>query len=198
MKSLITFLFIFIASTTYRCGKGEDTIDCVEATAQMIGSWDGRLQYSGPEGRLSSASGAEIPSAVGVNHIFTLEILSVTECTFFGQITYGTISNNTVYEANGNIDKYGWVTFSEIKFINDGEIFTSCGQSGINNGSNCNHWPKGRWIEGGVFSKGRFTNDPILEWEGEFNLPGSGYSLFYGQGFEQVPDITGNYEITKQ
>ena len=120
----------------YRCGKGEDTIDCVEATAQMIGSWDGRLVYSGPEGRLSSASGAEIPSAVGVNHIFTLEILSVTECNFFGQITYGTISNNTVYEANGNIDKYGWVTFSEIKFINDGEIFTSCGQSGINNGSN--------------------------------------------------------------
>ena len=42
MKSLITFLFIIVASTTYRCGKEEETIDCADATAQMMGTYSGK------------------------------------------------------------------------------------------------------------------------------------------------------------
>ena len=36
MKSFVTFLFILIASSTYRFGKEEETIDCVAATSSMI------------------------------------------------------------------------------------------------------------------------------------------------------------------
>ena len=199
MKLLISLIFIILASSTYRCGKGEDTIDCNTATAQMEGVWNGKLLYSGPEGRISSATGQEIPTAVGVTHNFTLEVTSINECIFNGKITYGSISNNTVYEISGNIDKYGWVTFTEQEFITDGKIFTDCGDPNvINNGSICNYWPTGRWRVGGIFSKGRFTNDPLLEWEGEFRLPTSGYSIFTGNSFSQVAEITGNYEITKQ
>tara|TARA_Y100000768_G_scaffold177659_1_gene132937 strand:- start:1106 stop:1711 length:606 start_codon:yes stop_codon:yes gene_type:complete len=201
MKSLITFLFIIVASTTYRCGKEEETIDCNEATSQMLGTWNGNLLYTLP-GPQNANTANIIPGATGVNHDFVLEITSTSECSFFGSITYGEISNNTVYQIAGNIDKYGWVTFSETTYINDGEIYTGCFDPNvINQGSTCRWWPTGRWNVGGVFSKGRFTNDPVYEWEGEFRLPSSGYQYSVDGSFTNtvaVEDIQGNYKITKQ
>ena len=72
MKSLITFLFIIVASTTYRCGKEEETIDCNEATSQMVGTWNGNLLYTLP-GPQNANTANIIPGATGVNHDFVLE-----------------------------------------------------------------------------------------------------------------------------
>ena len=52
MKSLTTFLFIFLASSSWRCDEPEDTINCSDAAKQMIGTWTGRTDYTS-----SSASG---------------------------------------------------------------------------------------------------------------------------------------------
>ena len=104
MKSFITFLFILLAGSTYRCGKGEDTIDCTEATSQMVGTWKGNIIYSGPQRPANQAFGSEIGDAVGANHEFTLDVESSSECEFSGTITYGEISNNTVYNIIGSID----------------------------------------------------------------------------------------------
>ena len=202
MKLLISLIFIILASSTYRCGKGEDTIDCTEATPQMVGTWKGNILYTGPQRPSNEAFGSEIGEAIGANHEFTLDVESSSECDFNGTITYGEVSNNTVFNIVGNIDKYGWVTFSETTYINDGEIYTGCFDPNvINQGSTCRWWPTGRWNVGGVFSKGRFTNDPVYEWEGEFRLPSSGYQYSVDGSFTNtvaVEDIQGNYKITKQ
>lgn len=201
MKLLISLIFIILASSTYRCGKGEDTIDCTEATPQMVGTWKGNILYTGPQRPSNEAFGSEIGEAIGANHEFTLDVESSSECDFNGTITYGEVSNNTVFNIVGNIDKYGWVTFTEITFKNDGGIYTDC-QNNIEGGfsSKCKYWPTGRWVIGGVYSKGKFTNDPALEWDGDFRLPQSNYTVFTGS-FDnsiQVDEITGGYRITKQ
>ena len=69
MKSLTTFLFIFLASSSWRCEEPEDTIDCADAAKQMIGTWKGRTDYTN-----SSAS--------GTSHNMTLSIISSNDCFF--------------------------------------------------------------------------------------------------------------------
>ena len=175
MKSFITFLFILIASSTYRCGKEEDTIDCISATSSMIGSFDGTLSYNSPQ------------IANGQKHFFTLEITEVNECVFIGTSTYGTESNNTSYKVTGSIDKYGWVTKT-------GTQSWWC--------SDCNTWPIGRWRPGTIFNEGRYSSDPF-EWVGEFvgsdnmqrpcQMLGSGIENWQYQGMP-----TGNYKLVKQ
>ena len=96
MKSLITFLFIIVASTTYRCGKEEETIDCVAATAQMIGSWDVTLIYTNPPtAYFQGLASNTITGAIGTTHKMVLDITETSQCNFIGTMTYGTISNNT-------------------------------------------------------------------------------------------------------
>ena len=46
MKSTTLFVFILLASSTYRCAEDELTIDCAKATSDMIGTWKGNLNYS--------------------------------------------------------------------------------------------------------------------------------------------------------
>lgn len=192
MKSFVTFLFILIASSTYRCGKEEETIDCVAATSSMIGSFDGTISYSSPQ------------IANGQKHFFTLEITDVNECVFIGTSTYGTESNNTSFKVTGSIDKYGWVTFNETEYNNDGKLFTDCEKTGTQSWwcSDCNTWPIGRWRPGTIFNEGRYSNDPF-EWVGEFvgsdnmqrpcQMLGGGIENWQYQG---VP--TGNYKLVKQ
>ena len=84
MKSFITFMFILIASSTYRCGKEEDTIDCIAATASMLGKFDAKTTYSSPL------------IAEGLTHNFILEITEVNDCMFVGTTTYGSNFNNHV------------------------------------------------------------------------------------------------------
>ena len=85
MKLLITLLFIIVASTTYRCGKGEDTIDCISATSEMIGTWDGIISYSQPDiGFIVGAPGLnlsynEVSPASGDSHTFVMKITSTTD-----------------------------------------------------------------------------------------------------------------------
>ena len=62
MKSLTTFLFIFLASSSWRCDEPEDTIDCADAAKQMIGTWTGRTDYTNS-------------SATGTSHKITLSII---------------------------------------------------------------------------------------------------------------------------
>ena len=72
MKSLTTFLFIFLASSTYRCKEPENTINCNDASTQMVGTWKGRMDFSG-----SSASGQV--------HNMTLSVISSNGCSFQGR-----------------------------------------------------------------------------------------------------------------
>ena len=215
MKSLITLLFILVASTTYRCGKEEETINCADATAQMLGSYSGKLVYSGPEPPFVSDPFTGIPlgNSTGDSHDFTMEVTSTsnTDCTFIGTLTYGEVSNNTSYQIVGTIDKYGWVQFIETKFEKSGNIKENCiDQYPVNTwgwaplARSCNYWPTGRWIEGGIFKEGRFSNDPF-EWEGKFELPESSYFTpapgadpTTALDWTQVDFVTGDYQLTKQ
>ena len=47
MKLLIIYIFIFLASSTYRCSDGGQ-IDCSSASQEMIGVWEGELVYERP------------------------------------------------------------------------------------------------------------------------------------------------------
>ena len=47
MKLLIIYIFIFLASSTYRCSDGGQ-IDCSIASQEMIGVWEGELVYERP------------------------------------------------------------------------------------------------------------------------------------------------------
>ena len=53
MKILIHLAFILLASSTYRCAEDEITIDCAQATSDMVGTWKGKLNYTN-----SQANGA--------------------------------------------------------------------------------------------------------------------------------------------
>ena len=200
MKSLITFLFIIVASTTYRCGKEEETIDCVSAAAEMIGNWDGLILYSNP--LEINYVFHNVPAASGNSHPFTLQVTSSSDCIFTGNITYGEISNNTIYEVNGTIDKYGWVKIIEVKFVNDGKLYTDC-EVPFGSPLNCNNWPTGRWQLGGEFYDGRFDTEDY-EWEGKFILPSSNYwynSWDPGTNnseWRPAGEIAGNYRLTKR
>ena len=219
MKLLITLLFIIVASTTYRCGKGEDTIDCISATSEMIGTLDGIISYTQPDiGFIVGAPGLnlsynEVSPASGDSHTFVMKITSTTDCIFIGTIEYGEIENNlneelgnVSYEINGNIDKYGWVSFVENKFIEKGSAEQICewGET-ITGRQECQNWPRGRFrLTGGIYDEGRFTREPNYEWAGEFNLPNSGYwtgsyNTTTNEFFNfPVSSIAGSYQITKR
>ena len=203
MKSLITLLFIIVASTTYRCGKEEETIDCNAATAQMIGSWDVTLIYTNPPtAYFQGLASNTITGAIGTTHKMVLDITETSQCNFIGTMTYGTISNNTSYQVLGNMDKYGWTYFTESTFENDGGIYTDCRKQEEN--WRCNRWPTNRWQTGGQYSEGRFDSDDY-EWEGEFIHPGTGWGgnvclqlPCSDYNWKGVPEIAGTYKITKR
>jgi len=54
------FLFIILASSTYRCA--DDVVDCNEASQNMVGEWSGIINYTNPY------------SANGKKHNFSLYI----------------------------------------------------------------------------------------------------------------------------
>ena len=83
MKSLVTFLFIFLASSSWRCDEPEDTINCADAAKQMIGTWKGRTDYTS-----SSAS--------GTSHKITLSIISSNDCFFLRLLVLTELNVNTV------------------------------------------------------------------------------------------------------
>ena len=63
MKSLFYLAFILLASSTYRCADDELTIDCEQATRDMVGTWKGTLNYANSR-------------ANGTRHNITLSIIS--------------------------------------------------------------------------------------------------------------------------
>ena len=75
MKLLTTFLFIFLASSTYRCAN-DDTINCSQAAQEMVGEWIGESHYVRPS------------SADGNKHEFSLTVESSIDCTFTGFNTF--------------------------------------------------------------------------------------------------------------
>ena len=103
MKLLNFLLIVLLWNTTYRCKKDELTIDCTDACNKMIGTWKGS-QYS---------------NYGGFSEQFTLKITSSDGCNFYGETSY-TNSTSTFY-VSGKIDEYGWIKFSETKFIENGD-----------------------------------------------------------------------------
>ena len=91
MKSLTTFLFIFLASSTYRCREAEDTINCADAAKQMVGTWEGRADYTSS-------------SANGTTHKMTLSVISSNDCFFQGISAFN--ESNTTFVISGTVDKY--------------------------------------------------------------------------------------------
>ena len=71
MKILIHLAFILLASSTYRCAEDEITIDCTQATSDMVGTWKGKLNYTNSQ-------------ANGARHNITLSIISTNGCQFQG------------------------------------------------------------------------------------------------------------------
>ena len=195
MKSFITFLFILIASSTYRCGKEEETIDCVAATATMLGKFNATVTYNSP------------PIANGTSHSFVLEVTDVNDCLFTGTTTYGSEFNNHVLNISGTMDKYGWITFKETSVNFDGGIITDCVEPFEDNWwcSDCESWPNGRMLPVISFVEGRYSNDPF-EWVGEIRTEGwnsiprpcSNISNVPGGATAYEGQISGNYKVVKQ
>ena len=192
MKSFITFLFILIASSTYRCGKEEDTIDCIAATASMLGKFDAKTTYSSPL------------IAEGLTHNFILEITEVNDCMFVGTTTYGSNFNNHVLNISGTMDKYGWIQFKEVSNNYDGGLITNCTETFPDTWcSDCRSWPSSRIVPNLVYSDGRYSSDPF-EWVGEIRTEGWGSNprpctgLQPGEGFLYEGAIAGNYKLVKQ
>ena len=168
MKSLVTFLFIFLASSSWRCDEPEDTIDCANAANQMIGTWTGRTNYTN-----------------GDHHNLTLKITSSNDCFFEGVSSFN--ESSTSFVVTGSIDKYGWVQFTETKYDIDGGEYSSCTSNGSSSWSSpCNQWPIIRWRPGTKFHEARFRSDPFV-------LAGE----FYGQGGGWRSQIRGDFTITK-
>ena len=172
MKSLTTFLFMFLASSSWRCDEPEDTINCSDAAKQMIGTWTGRTDYTS-----SSAS--------GTSHKITLSIISSNDCFFQGISAFE--ESNTTFVVSGTIDKYGWVEFMETEFeINGGEYTDCVPNSGSSWNNQCNRWPYIRWRPGTKFHEARFRSEPFVL-NGEFFTQGGGWNS----------QIRGNFTITK-
>ena len=173
MKLLTTFLFIFLASSTYRCAN-DDTINCSQAAQEMVGEWTGESHYVRPS------------SADGNKHEFTLTVESSKDCSFTGFTTFKD-SNNT-FKVIGIIDIYGWVEFIEDSFISNGEEYSNC-LIRTNSNAVCSEWPDLRWKEGTKYEETRFRRDPYIL-TGEFHRPSS---------FERWWQILrGTYTLTKK
>ncbi len=171
MKSLTTFLFIFLASSSWRCEEPEDTIDCADAAKQMIGTWKGRTDYTN-----SSAS--------GTSHNITLSIISSNDCFFQGISAFD--QSNTTFVVSGTIDKYGWVEFMETEYEINGGEYTDCVGNGSTWNNPCNRWPFIRWRPGTKFHEARFRTEPYVL-TGEFFTQGGGWNN----------TVRGNFTISK-
>ena len=152
MKSLTTFLFIFLASSSWRCDEPEDTINCSDAAKQMIDT-------------SSSAS--------GISHKITLSIISSNDCFFQGISAFE--ESNTTFVVSGTIDKYGWVEFMETEYEINGGEYTDCTGNGSNWNNPCNRWPYVRWRPGTKFHEARFRSEPYVL-NGEFFTQGGGWN----------------------
>ena len=141
MKQFTIFLFILVASSTYRCEEPENTIDCKTATASLVGNWEGTLLYD-----------------AGYRQNIDLRITSNTGCTFLG--TIGFEDSHTVFIISGTVDKYGWVKFSENDYFYDGGEYTGCNGSGWSNP--CDRWPFGRYKTGTKYEEARLKNNNTL------------------------------------
>ena len=154
MKLLNFLLIILLWNTTYRCKKDELTIDCTDACNKMIGTWKGN-QYS---------------NNGGFSEQFILKITSSDGCNFFGETSY-TNSISTFY-VSGKIDEYGWIKFSETKFIENGGEYDDC------LATNSSWWRcrSVRYRTGAEFEDARFKEDSF---SGKWNLSGfsGGYDL---------------------
>ena len=144
MKLINILLFIFLWNTTYRCKKDELIIDCEDAAKKMIGTWKGS-QYTNS-------------TYYPFNDQFTLKVISSDECSFLGETSYS--QSTTTFSVSGKIDMYGWIKFSETKYITNGGEYDDC------NGS---YWVcrRIRWRPGAEFEDARFKDDAF---SGKWNL----------------------------
>tara|TARA_B100002051_G_C16712035_1_gene627175 strand:+ start:1301 stop:1822 length:522 start_codon:yes stop_codon:yes gene_type:complete len=173
MKLLIIYIFIFLASSTYRCSDGGQ-IDCATASQEMIGVWEGELVYERPN------------SARNKRNKQTLVIESSEDCSFNGFSSYDD-SNNT-FRITGKIDVYGWVEFIEEEFISNDGSYQEC-LNRTNSSAVCYEWPDLRWKEGTKFEETRFRREPYIL-RGTFHRPSS---------FERWWQILrGDYTLSKQ
>ena len=134
MKQFALFLFIFAASSTWRCEEPENTIDCKTATASLVGNWEGTLLYD-----------------AGYRQNIDLQITSNTDCGFLG--TIGFEDSYTIFVISGSVDKYGWVKFTENDYFYDAGEYTGCVGSGWYNP--CDRWPLGRYKTGTKYEEAR-------------------------------------------
>ena len=139
------FLFIILASSTYRCA--DDVVDCTEASQNMVGEWSGIINYTSPY------------SANGKTHNFSLYINSSKDCTFKGFITFN--DSNTSFNVSGAIDIYGWVSFIEEDYRFDSGEYSDCVFFEGNNNT-CETWPYLRWKEGTKYEETRIKIDPNI------------------------------------
>ena len=172
MKILIHLTFILLASSTYRCADDELTIDCEQATRDMVGTWKGTLNYANSR-------------ANGTRHNITLSIISTIGCQFQGISAFD--ESGTTFVVSGTIDKYGWVEFMETAYEIDGGEFTKCTiGSGSSWNNPCNQWPYIRWRPGVKYEKARFRSDPLI-------LQGR----FFSAGGWRTGSVNGDFQIVK-
>jgi len=152
VKLLSSLIFIILASSTYRCSEGEDTIDCASAANNMVGTWKGRASYTNF-------------SAQGEAHNLTLSIISSNDCFFSGIMAFD--EAETTFTVSGTIDKYGWVEFMETSYEIDGGEYTGCKWSGSGWNNPCNRWPTIRWRPGTKYHEARYRSEPLVL-QGEF------------------------------
>ena len=172
MKISSFFVFIILASSTYRCAEDELTIDCAKATSDMIGTWRGNLNYTNFQ-------------ANGALHNLTLSIISSNGCKFQGISAFE--ESGTSFVVSGTIDKYGWVEFMETSYEIDGGEYTKCTSESTSSWNNpCNQWPTVRWRPGVKYHEARFRSDPFVL-QGEF----------FSAGGWRSGSVNGNYQIAK-
>lgn len=149
LNKTILFTFILLASSTYRCKEDELLIDCEAAASEMVGTWTGYHSTTNKS----------------FNEPFTLTVTESHGCIFTGVTTYA--ASETSFFANGSIDEYGWLEFTELKFMVDGGEYTSC----VGSWWQCRNI---RWKIGALFDGARFRNTTM---SGNFYLNsfGSGY-----------------------
>ena len=153
MKLINILLLIFLWNTTYRCKKDDLLIDCENATIKMMGTWKG-TQYN---------------NAKTFNDQFVLKVTSYDGCHFFGETSYS--QSPTTFSISGNIDMYGWIKFTETKYIVNGGEYDNCSGSYW---SSCRYirWRPGAEFEDARFNEETFSGKWSLSWSnsGGFNL----------------------------
>ena len=127
---------------------------CNEAAQKMIGTW----------------TGSQSNNAKTFSDSFTLKVTSSDGCTFFGESSYS--QSITTFSVVGTIDEYGWIKFSETKFIENGGEYDDC------LATNSSWWRcrSVRYRTGAEFEDARFKEDSF---SGKWNLSGfsGGYDL---------------------